>query len=378
MKLRRARAVIAYWNDSSLAFEHYLTSKIDGKDGVRSVEVNGLAVDVLSCFSDWTDPETIAAGFKDHDPATVLAAVKQLFEVGLLQERDGGEQEERLEQSWRFWGHPARFFFFGTKNVHYLVEGGEDQQRQREMAKQITGTPDRPAIFARQAEAPRVYLPRAFLPLRRDFDEVLLGRRTHREFAHTPVGLRELSTVLHYTFAPMYFVDAGEFGTLMLKTSPSGGARHETECYVAALTVQGVQSGLYHYSPEEHSLVLVSERFGAAEIQRLTFGQPMVSAAGFVCFLTARFDRSMYKYRNPRALRTVLLNTGHLAQTFALCCTAVGLGPMQTDAFRDNELEDALGIDGIGEAPLYVLGAGVPAGRGDGMPPPDLVAKHPT
>jgi hypothetical protein len=46
----------------------------------------------------------------------------------------------------------------------------------------------------------------------------------------------------------------------------------------------------------------------------------------------------------------------------------LGLGPFQTAAFRDSEVERALGIDGVNEGVLYLLGAGPPAGRIDGAP----------
>jgi nitroreductase len=73
----------------------------------------------------------------------------------------------------------------------------------------------------------------------------------------------------------------------------------------------------------------------------------------------------------------ILLDAGHLAQTFDLVTTATGLGPFQTAAFRDSETEAALGIDGISETALYLLGAGRPAGPTDGHPIDMRVAATP-
>jgi hypothetical protein len=54
-------------------------------------------------------------------------------------------------------------------------------------------------------------------------------------------------------------------------------------------------------------------------------------------------------------------DAGHLGQTFALVASANGLGPGQTIAFRDTELERLLDIDRISEVALYCLSMGIPA-----------------
>jgi SagB-type dehydrogenase family enzyme len=300
-----------------------------------------------------------------YDPASVRDAVDTLLDAGLLHTPEQAEREDLLASEWAHWSEEARFFHFGTKDAAYI--GDDDDHRRAAAAVALESGPP-PAIFKSYPEAPRVRLPRAFLPLRRDFDDVLLSRRTHREFTRGPVGLRELATVLHYSFAPMYFVDAREYGTLLMRTSPGGGARHEIEAYVGVLNVEGVAPGLYHYNTEQHSLELLNPTFGTEQVDRLSFGQEMAVTAGFVVFLTALVHRATYKYRHPRTLRMILLDTGHLAQTFDLVTTATGLGPFQTAAFRDSEVETTLGINGISETALYLLGAGRPAGPTDGHP----------
>jgi SagB-type dehydrogenase family enzyme len=167
--------------------------------------------------------------------------------------------------------------------------------------------------------------------------------------------------VLHYTFAPMRFIESPTFGILLSKTSPSGGARHEIECYVAALDVEDLAPGLYHYCAEDHSLELVRRPFTREMADRLCCGQTFCAQANVVCFLTAIFARTMHKYRHSRAYRIMLLNTGHIAQTFVLTCTALGLGAFQTAAFRDAEVDEAIGVDGLSEGSLYVVGASASA-----------------
>src|SRR5215469_12905210 len=77
--------------------------------------------------------------------------------------------------------------------------------------------------------------------------------------------------------------------------------------------------------------------------------------------MTAVFARTMWKYRKARAYRVVLLETGHLCQTFCLTATRLGLAPFSTAALKDSLIEEDLGIDGISESVLYVAGVGVVA-----------------
>ena len=62
----------------------------------------------------------------------------------------------------------------------------------------------------------------------------------------------------------------------------------------------------------------------------------------------------MWKYHHARAYQVVLLNAGHLCQTFCLVATWLGLAPFCTAALKDTLIEKDLGIDGIRESVLYV------------------------
>jgi SagB-type dehydrogenase family enzyme len=83
--------------------------------------------------------------------------------------------------------------------------------------------------------------------------------------------------------------------------------------------------------------------------------------------LSAVFARTRWKYDYARAYRAVLIEAGHLCQTFCLTATSIGLAPFCTMAFADSKIEKALGIDGISESALYVAGAGMPPKSGGMM-----------
>lgn len=365
---RRARSLILHWQDGELLAENYLTERSTDRDEPNAVTVDATTLDLLERFTDWRTAEAVADELPEFSADSVLDAVGELVACELLvrQGDAAADREDALLREWRHWSEEARYFHFGTKDAVYI---GDDEEHRRAAAEVVTATGPAPPIFKSYPDAPQVYLPRVPLTLDRPFGEVLTGRRTHRDFTAQPVSLTELATVLHYTFGPMHFVDGREFGTLFLRTSPNGGARQELECYLAVRNVHGLAPGIYHYRAENHSLELLDPELDPELLDRLCFAQRMCSDAAFLCFVTAVVDRSMYKYRHPRAYRVTLLGAGHLGQTFALTCTALGLGPFQTAALRDSETETALGIDGFSEAVLYLLGAGRPAPRaGSALP----------
>ena len=55
--------------------------------------------------------------------------------------------------------------------------------------------------------------------------------------------------------------------------------------------------------------------------------------------MTAVFPRTMWKYQHVRAYRVVLLDAGHLCQTFCLVATWLGLAPFCTAALKDTLIE---------------------------------------
>jgi SagB-type dehydrogenase family enzyme len=89
-------------------------------------------------------------------------------------------------------------------------------------------------------------------------------------------------------------------------------------------------------------------------------GQRWAGRAAALFIMTAVFPRSMWKYPTPRAYRTVLLDAGHICQTFCLVATWLKLAPVSTMALRDSVIEKELQIDGVTESVLYIAGAGVP------------------
>jgi SagB-type dehydrogenase family enzyme len=290
------------------------------------------------------------------------AALEEMAAAGILcrsSEAEGAMADRIVaDDTWDAWGAVAQYFHFATKDAASVSPAQEPDGTEQADDHVVRS---RPALFKRYPGRPRMLLPRPALPPPVPFHQVLLGRRTVRDFTDDKVVAQQLADVLHYATAPQHLVDAGNFGALPKRAYANGGARSELEVYASVRGVDGLDDGLFHYEPITHCLEHLAPALDAQRLMELSYGQPMCPGAPVNLFVTAVVGRAGSKYRHPRALRIVYMDAGHLAQAFAMTATSYGLGAFQTAAFQDSEIERALGVDGVSETVLYWLGMGVPA-----------------
>lgn len=289
-----------------------------------------------------------------YSSGSLRAALRQLTERSFLVKESTSEaqQDEHLEKTWASW-LPHGSFHFATKDVHFMWGRSREKLLRRYLKESR-----QPPFFKTYRNLTRVRLPRHSLRAG-EFLRVLTARRTHREFSSASLPLNVVSQLLFYTWGVMGYLST-PFGRLALKTSPSGGARHPTEVYLAALNVKGLPAGLYHYDARGHSLECLYKGKMREKAAQYCAGNPLVKDAAALFLMTAVFSRSMWKYRFARAYRVVLLDAGHLCQTFCLTATWLGLAPFCTAALNDSLIEKDLGLDGPAESVIYVAAAGVP------------------
>ncbi|MCP2260701.1 SagB-type dehydrogenase domain-containing protein [Streptoalloteichus tenebrarius] len=328
-------------------------------------------VDLLEAAGDGIDLDDLVATAGPDRPDEVRRAVRNLVDLGVLvtDEADvaGGDAPDALPPVWRHWGDLTHRFHLSARDANYLV----DTPERARVAESIVAEGDAPPIFKEYPDRPVVMLPRRPLPLRAPVEDVFAARRTHRVFSDAPVTLDQLATLLFHTFAPQRFLDGRLFGVQQGRVSASAGGRHEVECYLVAHQVEGVPPGLYHYSPRQHAVELLRADVDRAVVADLSYHQGPSYEGAFTIFTTAVARRLSWKYRHPRAYRLWMYDAGHYAQTYALTCVALGLGPFQTVAFRDSAVEELLGVDPDEEFAVYLLSGGVPE-KGPGLVPVDF------
>ncbi len=351
MKLTSALCQFAFWDDGNLRIINYLTR--------RTFSANPVALEVIRFFFTPRTIQDALLQFRSYDQDSVAEELLKLIEAQLLLECESPEweQDQRLHSSWQPW-LPEGGFHFLTKDTAYV--GGDWSAEQKMRMLPATAPPPQ---FKQIEGADRIALP--VHPVEADsFFETLHRRRTHRSFSKEPIPLDDVSRLLRTTWGVQGHLESRMFGRLPIKTSPSGGARHPGEVYLMSLRVHGLDAGIYHYQSKDHVLEKLSSQATAALARQYCADQPYVAGAAALFIMTAVFPRAMWKYHKPRAYRVVLLDAGHLCQTFCLTATRMGLAPFSTAALKDSLIEQDLGLDGISESVLYVAGVGLPARAG--------------
>jgi hypothetical protein len=124
-----------------------------------------------------------------------------------------------------------------------------------------------------------------------------------------------LSAVLKFTVGNIGELEKPYFGSRFRKTSPSGGGRHPTELAVHIhREFCGFSPGLYAYDVAAHTLVKESESDQQRSLQCET-----------VTFVVrSRVERPMWRYRDIRALRPVLIDAGHIVETLTMLLESWG------------------------------------------------------
>lgn len=341
-RYRRARGVVIYWRESQAVCFVWPAS--------RHVPIGMPAAGILHELSDWTTTTELRDRIAPSGDLVVVEETLQLLVTLNLVEREG----DAANDQWTHWSPYAAFFHFGTRNGVFP----EDlHSRDRELIEKARQSPQ--PSPTKHVDGVRLRLPSSPVSIA-DLQATLENRRTWRRFSDHPVPAAALGTLLDQTFAVQRRGQVKDQGPVIVKTSPSGGSRHPIEAYLLAWNVDGVKPGAYHYDSDTKELVDLGRPIAARDIPPLLAHQTYFAAAGAAVIMCPVFARTMWRYEQSRAYRTVLIDAGHLGQTFCLVATALGLAPFTTMAFSEDGLEALLGLDGVGECPIYVAGVGMP------------------
>ena len=340
-RLRVSEMVSFHWRDGRLI--------CDDPRRHRQLALQVEAERLLRTFADWTPLS--AAG-----EATEVAV--QLCELGILVAEGSPDDElERNLGAWRAMGGAATRYHLATR-----TRSGErfrSAADDNEVLRRKAGEAPPPDVFK---DCPGELLP---LPTGRppglSLADALERRRTVRHLdPERSLSLKELGILLDWTGGTRRRVTGNELGSVLMKASPSGGARHPIEIYCIVQNVEGLSPGIYHYSVRHHGLTRVGDPVPAEETVRWCGDQLYVGNAGVLFLYTAVLDRTVWKYPTGRAYRALHLDLGHTSQTAYLVATALDLGVFFTAATRDESVEAALGLDWTREIFLGVSGFGVP------------------
>jgi SagB-type dehydrogenase family enzyme len=144
------------------------------------------------------------------------------------------------------------------------------------------------------------------------------------------------------------------------RSVPSAGGLYPLQLHVAAVAIDGLAEGLYHYNVLDHSLAPLRPGKTTEKVMGSILHQEYVQGACGIIIFTAIFRRTLSRY-GARGYRYILLEAGHAAQNVCLIATQLGLGTLCVGGFSDSRLNQTLDLDGRSEAAVYCVAFGHPA-----------------
>ena len=183
-------------------------------------------------------------------------------------------------------------------------------------------------------------------------EEAIAKRRSIRRYRVEPLTLSQLGQIL---WSAQGITGPGE-----LRAAPSAGATYPLEIFILVgnKTVEEIQSGIYHYEVDSHSLSLHLRGDLRLDLARASLNQAFIAQAPVDIVICAIYPRTSYTY-GRRGERYVHMEVGHVGENIHLQAAALGLATVEVGAFDDEVVRNILDLE-ESIKPLYIMPLGKP------------------
>lgn len=294
----------------------------------------------------------VAAGGSTEPDAE--SRIRALLDLGLVRVESGEDPEHRLLGRWatKGWGEP---FDYLRATWDYPFEDysrdGQAHDRQRMLAYSADAPDD-------QRFLPRKGTAAATLPsLESSLDYFARDNSVDAESLVSHL----LHTAAAATLPVVWRASRTPGADYMKRTSPSGGCRHPSEVYLLSIDVPGLPRGRYHVGVGDEQLGYMGPLDEIETLKAMMAGAFRLAAPPRAVFVISTvFARNMYRYREPRTLRTVFYDAGHLGGLIESLGGDHGCVAHGHHGFRDSYVRDLILSPSLAaESPLYLVAVGL-------------------
>ena len=168
--------------------------------------------------------------------------------------------------------------------------------------------------------------------------------------------LARLASILYYS-AGVTKHKTYPGGELYFRAAACAGALYPTEVYVVCGNLDGVDAGVYHFSPGDFSLRKLRGGDFRLVLARASGGESSVISAPITLVFSSISWRSTWKYRD-RAYRYHFWDNGMIAANALAMAAAHQLPARLVMGFIEADVNKLIGIDGEQELALSLLALG--------------------
>ncbi len=141
------------------------------------------------------------------------------------------------------------------------------------------------------------------------------------------------------------------------RAAASAGALYPIETYIATANIDGMESGLYHFSPADLKVQGLRRGDWREVIANATANHASIANARAILIMSAVFWRSAWKY-HARAYRYCFWDAGTILANLLAAAAAEGISAEVVTAFVDADIETLIGVDGESEGVMCLVALG--------------------
>src|SRR5437016_4918280 len=210
----------------------------------------------------------------------------------------------------------------------------------------------KPEPFKIYPGLPVVALPRDFSVPDRDALAAISGGPS----ATARLDLERLAALLFFSAGVTKRQVYPGVGTMSFRAAPSTGALYQTEVYVVAAEVEGLDSGVYHFSPGDFSLRRLRKGDFRGALAIAAADEDLASRPATLV-LSAIYWRNTWKYQ-ARGYRHLFWDSGSMLSNLLAAANALDLPARVVTGFVDLEVNGLLALDGEKEGALVLTPVG--------------------
>ncbi len=141
------------------------------------------------------------------------------------------------------------------------------------------------------------------------------------------------------------------------RAAASAGALYPIETYIAATKIDGMEDGLYHFSPADLKVQGLRRGDWREVIARAAGDHASIAKASAILLMSAVFWRSAWKY-HARAYRYCFWDSGTILANLLAAAAAEGIRAEVITAFVDADIETLIGVDCASEGAMCLVALG--------------------
>ena len=158
-------------------------------------------------------------------------------------------------------------------------------------------------------------------------------------------------------------------GEMLFRAAACTGALYHIDLYLICGDVDGLDAGVYHFSPQDFSLRQLRQGDYHSALVKASGEEPAISKASCVIVSASTFWRNAWKYQ-ARAYRHCYWDNGTILANLLAAAAARNIPAKVVLGFVDATVSQLLALDPQREAPLSLVALGRLSERKIGLSPP--------